>query len=476
MISPKASAAPSRWCPVRLGRQQEPRERHHDADEADVPEADGRGLVAAPAQRVADDLDEQPHAGEQRDHGLEPARTGGRVLGYGCTRVYCGGHARLLGACFQRGAGGRLGPTPARRDRVISIDHTSNTSLPCGQKGRVRQQRVGQLALDHPRGLLGGGVLVHARGPAEVGELGEPRRAADHGRPPGRQRLHDGDRVGLVVAEEGHHARSGDALAHLRAVEGRDEPDGHPLGHAELLGQGPEVGLVGAGAEDLDPGLGPRLEQVGQRLDGLVVALVALEPADADDQAGLGRDHALHRRQRAAVPDHRDGPVGQPEDLLEPLRLVVRDPDQGVRPAQQRREHLELGAPGLLAEGAAVAAGVEGEHERRPAHDRGDHRQRRDQGVHALHVDDVVRRPQRGPEQPRAQVPVPAGRVAAEPADQVAVDALGPGQLAGQVGGEHLEVEALLREPASHLGHVVLDAADLRLAPGGDHPHACSHA
>src|SRR4051795_4385221 len=66
---------------------------------------------------------------------------------------------------------GLLGPTPAGRDRFISIDHTSHTSLPCGQKSRVREQRVSQLALDDPCGLLGGRVLVHPGRPAQVGEL-----------------------------------------------------------------------------------------------------------------------------------------------------------------------------------------------------------------------------------------------------------------------------------------------------------------
>ena len=132
--------------------------------------------------------------------------------------------------------------------------------------------------------------------------------------------------------------------------------------------------------------------------------------------------------------------------------------------------------PGLLAEGAAVAAGVEGQHERRPAQDGREHRQRRDQGVDALDVHDVVLRAQRGPEQPGAEVPVPAGRVGPEPADQVAVDPLVPRQPAAAVGGEHLEVVAARGEPAGHLGHVGLDAADLGLAPGGDHPHARRHA
>ena len=123
-------------------------------------------------------------------------------------------------------------------------------------------------------------------------------------------------------------------------------------------------------------------------------------------------------------------------------------PTRVSRAAQQRREQPELGAPGPLPERAAVAAGVEGEQERRAPHDRGDHGQRRDQGVDALHVHEVVPVAQRRPEQPGAEVPVPAGRVGPEPADQVAVDPLGPGQPAGAVGGEQLEVVAALRRSA----------------------------
>src|SRR4051812_6852872 len=70
----------------------------------------------------------------------------------------------------------------ARGDRVVSIDHTSHTRLPGGQTRRVGDERVVELPPDGAGGLLGAGVLVDADRPAELGELGEPRRAADDGR------------------------------------------------------------------------------------------------------------------------------------------------------------------------------------------------------------------------------------------------------------------------------------------------------
>src|SRR3954470_20559303 len=70
------------------------------------------------------------------------------------------------------------GPLAASHDRLVGLDELGHAALPRRQRGELREQRVLELPLYGPGGLLGARVLVHPHRPAQLGELGEPGGAA----------------------------------------------------------------------------------------------------------------------------------------------------------------------------------------------------------------------------------------------------------------------------------------------------------
>ena len=102
MIRPKASAAPSRWWPVRLGASSS--QVNGTTMPTNPTYQSPMAVASSPCQPhgVADHLDQQPDARQQRGHGLEAALARSGALGHGNACVDCGGHACLLDCRTQR--------------------------------------------------------------------------------------------------------------------------------------------------------------------------------------------------------------------------------------------------------------------------------------------------------------------------------------------------------------------------------------
>ena len=332
MISPKASAAPSRWCPVasrgRAGaRRTAPRwrrSRRTRARSAATRRRPSRSRSRRPGRAGPGRTARASATGRcSRPTGRPPAATSASTSPGAAARGSepggPGGVRRPASATGARGAVGLAGPMRGLRtcvsaawdrdaDRAVSIDHASHARLPGRQFRRGRAARGRSSCRSMARAASSGPASASTpTRPAELGELGEPDGPADHDRAAGGERLHHRDRVRLVVAEQRHHRGAGDASRPSRAVGRRHEPDRRRGRRRRALGQARAARPRRGPAEDLHAGVGAGPEQVRQRLDQPVVALVALEPTDADDQARLGRRPAPRTGgQGAAVADHGD--------------------------------------------------------------------------------------------------------------------------------------------------------------------------
>lgn len=86
-----------------------------------------------------------------------------------------------------------------------------------------------------------------------------------------------------------------------------------------------------------------------------------------------------------------------------------------------------------------------------------------------LNMHECVATAEEGKEETRAEVPVAVSRVGTETAYLVAVVLFDAPELARTISGEDLELMPGAGETPSDLGHVRLDAADIRLRAARDH-------
>ena len=80
------------------------------------------------------------------------------------------------------------------------------------------------------RDLLGRGLEGNRRGEPGASKLGKPGGVRHERLGTSPDRFHDGDRVGLVLAEQAEHVGVSDELAHCGASFRAEAADGDPVG------------------------------------------------------------------------------------------------------------------------------------------------------------------------------------------------------------------------------------------------------
>ena len=242
--------------------------------------------------------------------------------------------------------------------------------------------------------------------------------------------------------------------------------------HPQFGGQLTQLRLVRPGPDYAQPDARHRLEHVRHGRDRVLVALVAVQPADRDDQTGVLGDLSRRRADGGAIWDGHEAAVAQPQSTTHLAPLPVRHRDQLLGPQQQRPEHEVLCPAHLLAGGQVIAAAVKRDDERHVGTSGGEHGQRRRQRVVSLHVNQVPIVVDDSPVEAGGRVDALVAQPGADADDLHAVALLGCGQVAGWVGRQQRHIEARRSQPRQYLADVRLQPAHHRRGAGRHHQDA----
>ncbi len=254
------------------------------------------------------------------------------------------------------------------------------------------------------RRLCGEASIGIARASPRAASSARPDPSATTQRAPDRERLQRGDRVRLEGAQQDDEVGARERGGHHAAVAGGDRADVHAAGDPERGGKVVQFALVGPGARD--PQARARLGRQHLRECGehALVALVLLQAPDGRDQRRPARERAEDRavarglRQVDPVGDQREALAREAQLARVLVDLERRDGDERGRRARA------AGAMPFAGRRAAGGAALEEcpppwkvTTNGMPARAAAAHRQRRDERVVGLDVDDVPRRARRRP-------------------------------------------------------------------------------
>ena len=336
----------------------------------------------------------------------------------------------------------------------------------------VRRRRDG--GVTHAEGAgdplgeaLGRDVGRHRLRAVVAGERAQGRGVRHQHGPAERHGLEDRHALGLVVAQQHHERRPPERADQPGPIRRRERQEVHVVLDAQFHGERPELGFVGAGADDLEVGVRHELAQGRQRGDRPVVPLVLLEaPHRAHDVVLRCGDDVRSGEvavEVGAVGDGREPFERQTERAGEERRFEVRHSDQMVGAGDERSEAPPLQWSEEASHARVVATAVERQHRRELGGMARRERDRCRERVIALHVQQVAVEPAHDVGHRRSDEEVGRGQ-ARNPRHPHAFDRL-VGRPVVSVGADDMDLVAARGHALRDLCDVDLGAAHVREVP-----------
>ena len=262
-----------------------------------------------------------------------------------------------------------LDPARPLRDRALEGDPPVLEEGAPGVLARLLQRLAGHLGhhlggVDHPDAAVGHGVDVLGLDDEAVDTVADllartvvdvvaDHRAAEGERLQGRE--------GVALVDAGHDEAGGVQQRFLGARVMTHELD--VLADVEGLDQVRERLVELAVAVDLELGLGPLLDHLREGLDGVLEALLRLEPGDGDERRRLPLGHRLGQLRQLDRVGHDEPVRGRAVAHRDVLGLAMGEVHEGVvlvDVVEQRRVLArELGVPAALLHHMVVVHEVE---------------------------------------------------------------------------------------------------------------------